>query len=161
MSAIESSLAAPLIGPGGWTLRPPVTLPDSPVKSVDPDTPEAMKTAAVKFDGGKVRYDLLPWDAIEQLAILYTVGAQKYEENNWLRGFRYGRTMAAMLRHLNAWWLSKLMGKDGKDYENADLYAKLGLEPQSHLVAVVWNAVALLTFELRGLGVDDRPGSRG
>lgn len=123
----------------------------------DPNTPADIATAAVKFDGGKTRWDLVPWDALEQLAVLYTIGALKYDENNWLKGFRYGRTFAAMMRHWNKWWLAKLQGTDGIDYENAELYAKVGLQPQSHLVAVVWNAIALLTFELRGLGIDDRP----
>lgn len=113
--------------------------------------------AAVKFDNGKIRWDLIPWDAIEQLAILYSVGARKYADNNWLKGFRYGRTVAAAMRHLMKWWLAKLKGEDGIDYENADLYYEVGWQPQSHLVAVVWNIVALLTFELRGLGEDDRP----
>lgn len=123
----------------------------------DPDSLEAMAVAAVKLDNGKIQWDLLPWDAIEQLAILYTIGAYKYERDNWLRGFRYGRTFAAMMRHLMKWWLAKLKGTDGKDYENAEIYEKLGLPVQSHLVAVAWNAIALMTFEQRGLGDDDRP----
>src|SRR4051812_6639526 len=125
--------------------------------AVDAATVADIPRAAVKFDKGKIRWDLIPWDAIEQLAILYTIGAMKYADNNWLMGFRYGRTMAAAMRHLMKWWLAKLKGEDGIDYENAELYEAVGLAPQSHLVAVVWNIVALLTFELRGLGEDDRP----
>lgn len=113
--------------------------------------------AAVKFDGGKARYDLIPWDAIHELAILYTIGARKYADNNWLRGFRWMRTVSALMRHLSAWIMAKVRGEDGIDYDNADLYYELGLKPQSHLVAVVWNAIALLTFELRSIGTDDRP----
>jgi hypothetical protein len=52
-----------------------------------------------------------------------------------------------MLRHGSAWFTAKLTGESGIDPET-------GL---SHMAAVVWNALALLTFELRGLGEDDRP----
>jgi hypothetical protein len=118
-----------------------------------------MGKAAVKFDGGKTRWDLIPWDAMEQLAIHYTIGAQKYADNNWLKGFRYGRTLAAAMRHLMAWWMAKLRGEDGRD-RDPQLVAvcdQLGVEPPLHLTAALWNVTALLTFTLRGLGEDDRP----
>lgn len=132
-----------------------------PVVAASPDAganrPEDIVKAAVKFDAGKARWDLIPWDAMEQLANLYSIGAVKYADNNWLKGFRYGRTVAAMLRHLMAWWLAKLKGEDGLDHDNDEICKQLGINTPSHLVAVIWNAVALLTFELRGLGEDDRP----
>jgi hypothetical protein len=32
----------------------------------------------IKFDGDKVRWDLMPWDALEEIAKVLTVGAKKY-----------------------------------------------------------------------------------
>lgn len=156
MLARPTTSALPTFPPPAEQLPTMNVITDIMVKT-DAATVADIPKAAVKFDQGKIRWDLVPWDAIEQLAILYTVGALKYADNNWLKGFRYGRTFAAMMRHFYKWWFAKFRDEDGIDYENAELYAKLGLKPQSHLVAVIWNAVALLTFELRGLGEDDRP----
>jgi hypothetical protein len=111
------------------------------------NTLDDMKAGAVKLDAGKPAWDLIPFDALDELAKLYAIGAKKYDSRNWEKGFRWGRTFAAMMRHASLWFTSKLRGEDGTDPET-------GL---SHMVAVVWNALALLTFELRGLGEDDRP----
>jgi hypothetical protein len=115
--------------------------------SKDANTLADMGAAAVKLDGEKNMWDLLPYDALEELAKLYTRGAQKYASRNWEQGFRYGRTFAAMMRHATAWFMAKMRGEDGKDPETG----------VSHMVAVAWNAIALVTFELRGIGIDDRP----
>lgn len=116
-------------------------------KDSEANTLDALNRGAVKLDSGKPAWDLLPYDALDELAKLYSLGAQKYESRNWERGFRYGRTFAAMMRHATLWFTSKIRGDDGKDPET-------GL---SHMVAVAWNALALVTFELRGIGEDDRP----
>ena len=36
-----------------------------------------------KFDGGKMRWDLLPYDAVEKIVDILTYGAEKYDPNNW------------------------------------------------------------------------------
>jgi hypothetical protein len=104
--------------------------------------------AGAKADTGKLRYDLIPPEALRGLAHVYTLGAQKYADRNWEKGILYGRIYAALMRHLEQWRL----GEDN-DPDNA----------QRHLDSVVWNAVALATYEARGLGpvLDDlRPGRR-
>lgn len=58
-------------------------------------TPEGMK-----FDAGKLRYDLLPVLALEEVVKVLTFGASKYAPNNW----RYvddlfDRYFAAAQRH--------------------------------------------------------------
>jgi hypothetical protein len=135
---------------------PVVASPSGPYAGAN--TPEDIAKAAVKFDSGKLRWDLLPFDAVEALVALYTIGAQKYADNNWLKGFHWMRTVAALLRHLTLWILAPMRGEDGLDHDNDKYCKELGLPTPSHLDGVIWNAVALRTFELRGLGTDNRPG---
>lgn len=63
----------------------------------------------------------------------YTIGAAKYEDRNWEKGLSWGRTFAAMLRHSVRWAC-------GEQFDPVD--------GQHHLAAVMWNAAALLQFEI-------------
>lgn len=54
-----------------------------------------------KYDGGKLRYDLLPVLALEEMVKGLTYGTIKYDDNNWVKvpnGRK--RYMAAALRHI-------------------------------------------------------------
>ena len=64
---------------------------------------------ASKFDGGKVMLELLPWEALIEIAKVLTFGAGKYGAHNWRgTGLSYSRLLGAALRHLSAW----AMGED-------------------------------------------------
>jgi len=60
------------------------------------------------FDGGAVRdtqkgkprYDLIPPGPLERLAMLYTRGAEKYDEHNWTKGIPVSRCITSLLRHV-------------------------------------------------------------
>ena len=109
-------------------------MPDE-VKATDPTTGGSK--------GRKLaRPSLLPMDALHALAEHYGRGAAKYEDRNWERGYPWSWTVDALLRHLFALW----QGED-IDTETGSL----------HATAVAWHALALLTFQLRGIGTDDRP----
>jgi hypothetical protein len=61
-------------------------------------------TLGRKFDGGKLRYGLLPPLALKETVKVLTFGAQKYEPDNW----KYvpdakRRYFDALQRHLWAW----------------------------------------------------------
>jgi hypothetical protein len=88
------------------------------------------------------RMDLLPFDALMEVSRHYAAGAEKYEDRNWERGYDWHLAAAAMLRHFALWW-------QGEELDEEGLH---------HLNAVVFHALTLRTFELRGLGTDDRPG---
>lgn len=92
-----------------------------------------------KDDSGetKLRYDLIPPEALAGLAQVYTIGAKKYSDRNWENGINYGRIYAALMRHIEAW-------RQGEDYDPEN--------GQHHLDSVVWNAVALRTYEARNMG---------
>lgn len=64
----------------------------------------------VKYDEGKLRYDLMSVQANEGLVRVLTFGANKYEPRNWERGIGFGRVFGAAMRHLWAWWR-------GEDYD--------------------------------------------
>lgn len=86
-----------------------------------------------RADHGKPRVDLIPPEVLLELGKLYAYGAAKYEENNWLKGMDYTRMLASLKRHLFAFESGQTT-----DLEN-------GLH---HLVAVIWNAVGLLHYEM-------------
>lgn len=58
-----------------------------------------------KHDAGKARWDLVPYDALEEVVRVLMFGANEYGEWNWmqLRGWRT-RYFAAAMRHLLAWF---------------------------------------------------------
>lgn len=104
------------------------------VRVVDP------KTGGAK--GQKLaRFDLLPPAALRKVAEHYGRGAAKYEDRNWQRGYAWGLSFGAMQRHAWAFWGGESLDPETKSH---------------HLAAVVFHALALMTFEEQGLGTDDR-----
>jgi hypothetical protein len=94
-----------------------------------------------KHDGKKLRYDLIPPEALEELARVYTIGAAKYGDNNYLGGLKWSRVIGAMMRHLEAY-------RAGEEIDQED--------GQLHLASVMWCAATLITYEARGIPEDDR-----
>lgn len=98
----------------------------------------------LRHDEGKTQYHLIPSDGLAELARVYTFGAKKYAPYNWERGMDHSRVFNSMLRHIYAYW----------DGENRD--QETGLH---HMAHAAWNALTLLVYSLRGVGVDDRKAS--
>ena len=86
------------------------------------------------------RFDLIPMDALWEVAEVFGRGAAKYADRNWEKGYKWGLSVAALQRHL-------ALRLGGEVYDN-----ETGCR---HLGQVVWHALVLLTFELRSLGTDD------
>jgi hypothetical protein len=97
---------------------------------------------ARKDDRDKARYDLIPPEAIEALALVLTYGAAKYGDRNWELGMPWGRVFGAAMRHLWAWW-----GGQHKDPETS----------MSHLWHAQCCLAFLIAYEAREAGTDDRP----
>lgn len=95
----------------------------------------------LRANSGKIRYDLLPPDFMDELAKVYTMGAVKYAPRNWEKGFPWMECFGSLLRHAFAW----ARGED-RDEESGLL----------HMAHVAWNAIAIGTFMLRNVGTDDR-----
>jgi hypothetical protein len=86
-----------------------------------------------KLDNGKLRWDLLPIECVEDVVKVITMGANKYAPNNWQTiDNAEERFYAALLRHLSAWRQGET-----KDPES-------GL---SHLAHIMCNLTFLLWFE--------------
>ena len=96
----------------------------------------------MRFNTGKTRFDLIPQSWIRSLAQILTVGAAKYEPRNWEKGLSYSETLGSLHRHLDSWLNGERYDKETKCH---------------HLGHVAWNALALMTMELRGIGKDDLP----
>jgi hypothetical protein len=96
----------------------------------------------MRFNTGKTRFDLIPQSWIRSLAQILTVGANKYEPRNWEKGLSWSETLGSLHRHLDAWVSGEQYDKETKCH---------------HLGHVAWNALALMTMQLRGIGKDDLP----
>ena len=64
-------------------------------------TQDLTKTG-VKFDTGKLRYDLVNADSHKRMVEILTFGAQKYADRNWEKGMPWSRIIASLKRHLSA-----------------------------------------------------------
>lgn len=87
------------------------------------------------------RFDLIPPRAHRLLAEHYGRGAEKYDDNNWRKGYEWGKSVAALERHLNAF-------KDNEDYDEET--------GSLHLVAVAWHAFTLIESYFDYPEFDDR-----
>lgn len=116
-------------------------------------------TEALRFNTGKTRFDLVPHDALEAVAVHFTIGALKYAPRNWEKGFDWMSVYASMLRHLVAWAGGQDYdvgpnGEHGPYPDNPEIDMKWTGSP--HIVCILWNAMVLTTFHLRNTGTDDR-----
>ena len=96
--------------------------------------------------GSKIeRFDLIPTWALREVSRVYGMGEAKYPSDaggpNWRKGYRWGLSFAACLRHLTLFW----MGQTN--------------DPESgyhHLAHAAWHCLTLMTFSRETLGTDDR-----
>lgn len=95
-----------------------------------------------KDDQDKDPWHLAPWDAFKAIVIILNYGAKKYEPRNWEKGMLWSRLYSALIRHITAWWQGEKLDKE---------------TGYSHL----WHAGCcicfLISYELRNIGIDDRP----
>ena len=97
--------------------------------------------SARKDDTMKPRMELLPPDALVEIAKVFTKGAEKYDDRNWERGMDWGRLYAATMRHLSAFWA-------GEDIDSEWGY--------SHLAHAGCSILMLLSTYMRNIGTDSR-----
>lgn len=102
------------------------------------------KEQGLRFNEGKLRYDLFEPFAMKQLAAVFTKGAEKYALRNWEKGMSWSTVLASLERHKEAF-------KNGEDYD-----------PETgclHTAHIAWNALALVSYYKIAPQYDDRPHS--
>jgi len=90
-----------------------------------------------KFDRGKIRFSLIPLNALRAIGEVLEFGANKYSANSWKKVRPYARYYDSALRHLYAW----------KEGEKKDPESDL-----SHLAHAACCVIFLLWFSLKGKG---------
>jgi len=106
-----------------------------------------LKDGGVKYDSQKLRWDLLPWDAIKEVVYVYTFGATKYEDRNWEKGMRWGRMFGASMRHIISW-----VGGETIDSESGC----------HHLAQAIFGWFGLIHFQMKPeLRFNDLPDCEG
>src|SRR5207245_2808165 len=97
--------------------------------------------AADKQVEGKLRYALIPSLGLAELALVYTIGAKKYSDNNWRKGLPFTTCLDAAMRHLE-------MYRSGEN--------RCPQDKQHHLASVIFWCMALIEFERAWPDLDDR-----
>ena len=96
------------------------------------------KSGAVRdMHRGKGRYDLLPWNAIHELAIHCENGALKYGERNCEQGIPLHSLLDSASRHISS-------------------YLR-GMKDEPHLRAAMWNISMAIEMELNHPELQDIP----
>ena len=96
---------------------------------------KTMTTNNRQFDSGaqrdvaddKLRMSLVPQNELKRVMKRYLDGANKYGENNWMRGMPVSVYYDCAHRHLDAWWS--------------------GDSSEDHAAAVVWNMLCAMWTE--------------
>lgn len=95
----------------------------------------------LRFNGGKLRVDLVPADVIEALAGVLGYACTKrtppYPERNWERGMKWSNVVASLERHLLDVKLGRRLDPAGTGLRSTAL--------------MLCNAVFLCAYDIRGL----------
>lgn len=89
----------------------------------------------------KGRFDLLPWDAIWELAIHCAKGAEVYGERNCEKGVPQHSLIDSATRHLACY--------------------QLGMDDENHLAAAMWNIAFAIYNEMNNPEMQDIPARQG
>lgn len=95
------------------------------------DSSDFLPSSAKRYNTGKPRMGLLPADALEEMAGVLTMGADKYGENNWRKGLPFIEVVDSLERHVS--WFKK-----GHDLDDESGY--------HHMAHVMCNAAFLIQY---------------
>ena len=110
----------------------------SDTKIEDSGNRTEFETGAVRdIHTGKGRYDLIPWDAIHELAIHCELGALKYGERNCEKGIPIHSLIDSASRHISCYMR--------------------GQKDENHLRAAMWNIAFAIEMELNHSELQDIP----
>lgn len=98
----------------------------------------------LRYNDGKVQLELIPPEWTWALGVVLTRGAIKYATRNWERGMKWSYCVGCIGRHL-----VKFLCGERYDLETGC----------HHLAHVAWNALALMSYDVRGVGENDLRGT--
>jgi len=98
----------------------------------------------LRFNEEKNRLELTPPEWLWALGDVTTQGSKKYFARNWERGMAWSIMVGCSLRHVFKFIV-------GERYD-----PETGCH---HLAMAAWNCLALMSYDLRGIGENDIPGS--
>lgn len=98
-------------------------------------------TVEHKFSGLHLRFDRISFATLIEVAKIFTFGADKYEANNWRKGLKWSRIFGALMRHSSAWCL----GEDNDPEHDI-----------THLAACLWACLIIINFTKTRKDFDDR-----
>jgi hypothetical protein len=115
------------------------------------------------------RFDLIPIGPLTELAEHFGVGAAKYADHNYRRGYPWSLSYSALSRHLTQFWAGfdydvcsndpegcKHTDMDGNPFVAVREDACFNHTGSHHMTAAAWHAFALLTFKDEHPEFDDR-----
>jgi nucleoside 2-deoxyribosyltransferase len=107
--------------------------------------PEELRVIDPKTGGQKgikpARMDLIPPEPIWQLSLVYGMGANKYDDDNWRLGYSWRLSIGALLRHTFLFIKGEYLDSESH---------------LPHLAHVMWHCCTLMEFMRLNLGTDDR-----
>jgi hypothetical protein len=103
-----------------------------------------------RLNAGKNRIELLPEVWLWALADVMTQGSKKYDARNWEKGMDWSSMIGCMHRHLAKF-------QAGQRYDGPKFDKELGSTGCHELAMVAWNALALMFYDLYGIGTNDLP----
>lgn len=99
----------------------------------------------LRYNKGKIRFDLLEPFALKQLALVFTKGAEKYTDRNWEKGMKWSKMRASLGRHLAAY-----DNHEDFDYDPTCPTCQSGICTEHtglyHMAQVAWNAMGILSY---------------
>ncbi len=100
----------------------------------------AEKHKALRYNSGKIMHELIPAKFLDDLAKVYTMGAEKYAADNWRQGFSWTKALGSIKRHIN-----KFERGEDFDYDwSEEILEKYG--PTLHLANAAWGLSVLLEY---------------
>lgn len=99
-----------------------------------------------------IRFDLIPSWCLLELAKLYGIGARKYTDDNWRKGYSWRLSFGALCRHIWAFWT-------GESYDNCKPKCPKDCTDHTgchHLACAAWHCFTLMWFDKNKKGTDDR-----
>ncbi|NLZ73775.1 MAG: hypothetical protein GX905_08185 [Bacteroidales bacterium] len=96
---------------------------------------------ALRYNSGKTRYGLIPDYALNELAKVFTFGAEKYSDDNWRKGLPFSNCLDSLERHIKKFRIGQ------------DIDEESGLHHLAHAMA---NCAFLMEYTITHPEKDDR-----